>query len=365
MKRALLLFMSTLLMGLGMQVRADESDHKFVTIDGIKYLCEYVNGPFFEYRNAQLSSGKDAEGEVAIPDTIYDNGISYAVIFIWPNAFAENEKITRLTVPRTVTLVGEKAFAYCTNLKTVVFHTERSFNNYPKLFFYDRPFDGCKLDTMIIDWSFNRFDFDGSLIKDLYIQSNDTAAIGGIETCTIDKCHLGDIHHLIIDSNPFGIYWWDTDYSIKAVSVEAVEPPTVEGRRNSELKDIALRWTVLFVPDGSEEKYRQAEFWKDFYCIKPLSEMNRYDEYVAEAHAAFSEWVTEYMAGVDTIAQDINECTIEGNQLQFTSAANAKVCDLAGRIIHSGTYTQGESLTLPEGVSIVTVNGRCFKVAVK
>ena len=366
MKRVVLL-LSVMLMGLGMQVRADIDRYKTITLDGIKYQCRSFMQDFYtdEDYYAVIYSGKDAEGDVVIPDTIYDNGISYPVRAIGGCSFMGNEKITRLKIASTVRYVQERAFAYCTSLKTVIIPSEKPLESV----FYNGPFDGCNLDTMVVDQSIARIDLWCTSIENLYIESNDTAYIGA-SAVNIGNCYLSDIDQLVIDCDPFGTYLVlfpdrESYYSVKAVSVEAVEPPTVEKQRYSRPEDMKLCWTVLFVPDGSEEKYRQAEFWKDFYCIKPLSEMNRYDEFVAEANAAFSEWAKEYLAGMDNITKDINDCTVEGDQLQFTSTAEAEICDLAGRALHRGTYTAGESLTLPKGVSIVTVNGHCFKVAVK
>ena len=355
MKRVVLL-LSVMLMGLGMQVRAASYEQNRVIVDGMVFYYNIFNW-------SQLFSGKDAEGNVVVPDSIYDEkGIVHPVCEINRQAFKDNDKIIGIKLPTTLVGIHDYAFQNCKNLRTVVIPSHTFCLD-------DGIFEGCNLDTLVTATPTTDIAFSVTTsIKNLYIQSGDTATIGG--GCTIGNCYLSDIDHLVIDCNPFGTYLallpdGKSYYSVKAVSVEAVEPPTVEKQRYSRPEDMKLCWTVLFVPDGSEEKYRQAEFWKDFYCIKPLSEMNRYDEFVAEANAAFSEWAKEYLASMDNITKDINECTIEGNQLQFTSAANAKVCDLAGRVIHSGKHAQGESLTLPQGVSIVTVNGHCFKVAVK
>ena len=369
MKRTFL-FLSTLLVGLSMQVRAEidggnVDDYKYITSDGIEYQCRHFKD-FFSVDDyyAVIYSGEEAQGNVVIPDSIYDSGVSYPVSAIFGRSFMGNEKITRLEIARTVRYVQERAFANCTNLKTVIIPSETPSD----LGFYDACFEGCVLDTMVVDRAINRIDLNGASIANLYIQSNDTATVGS-QAQMIDKCYLDDIDHLVIDGEPFGKYWYflqggKSYYSVKAVSVDAVEPPTIEKRGYSEAQNMNLRWTVLFVPDGSEEKYREAEFWKDFYCIKPMSDMNRYDEFVAEAYATFSGWIKANESGIDSLTEDTDVWSIEGDKLQFTSTAKAEICDIAGRVLHNGTYTGGESLTLPKGVSILTVNDRRVKVAV-
>ena len=363
MKRALLLFMSTLLMGLGLQVRAEGKEDHSITINGIEFFCFKSPNGNNAMNYAQLLNGREAEGNIVIPDSVYLNGASYAVEFITSSAFRNNDKITRVEIPNTIMDIEDFAFMDCGNLQTVILPSKP---RCPGSWI----FQGCNLDTMELYQHIACVDLGGCTIENLYVETGDTVLLS-YDATTIGTCHLGNINHLITDVRTFNYYVFSVHpeltsyYSLKAVSVEAVEPPTIEIFRPSDPDNTNLRWTVLFVPDGSEEKYSQAEFWKNFYCIKPLSEMNRYDEFVAEANAAFSEWAKEYLASMDNITKDINDCTVEGDQLQFTSTAEAEICDLAGRALHRGTYTAGESLTLPKGVSIVTVNGHCFKVAVK
>ena len=54
--------------------------------------------------------------EVIIPTTT-KNG--YRVIWVMPNAFEKNQTIESIVLPDTISLIGEKAFYKCSNLKHV------------------------------------------------------------------------------------------------------------------------------------------------------------------------------------------------------------------------------------------------------
>lgn len=67
---------------------------------------------------AQVVDGKNASGEVEIPETVTgsDAGKSYTVVSIGSEAFSQNEKIEKITFPDTITEIGDYAFWQCENL---------------------------------------------------------------------------------------------------------------------------------------------------------------------------------------------------------------------------------------------------------
>lgn len=56
---------------------------------------------------------------VSIPATVTIDGVTYEVTSVADNAFANNKKITKVTIGSNITTVGKKAFYKCTKLKTV------------------------------------------------------------------------------------------------------------------------------------------------------------------------------------------------------------------------------------------------------
>ena len=97
--------------------------------------------------------------EVGIPSTIeYDNSVKYTVTGIADNVFANNSALKEVTIPASVTHIGDQAFFNCANLQKV--HTNNpappingfgvfiSINQYAMLYV---PV-GSKDDYMATDW---------------------------------------------------------------------------------------------------------------------------------------------------------------------------------------------------------------------
>jgi len=56
---------------------------------------------------------------ILIPETLVYDGIENPVTMIQAKAFYENKKITSVTIPDSITVLGKYAFACCSNLETV------------------------------------------------------------------------------------------------------------------------------------------------------------------------------------------------------------------------------------------------------
>ncbi len=61
----------------------------------------------------------DEDGKVEIPATVEIDGKTYTVTEIAANAFKDNKELTEVTIPGTVTKIGDGAFAGCENLRAI------------------------------------------------------------------------------------------------------------------------------------------------------------------------------------------------------------------------------------------------------
>lgn len=61
----------------------------------------------------------DEEGKLEIPETVEIDGKTYTVTEIAANAFKDNKDLTEVTIPGTVTKIGDGAFAGCENLRAI------------------------------------------------------------------------------------------------------------------------------------------------------------------------------------------------------------------------------------------------------
>ena len=77
-----------------------------VKIDGIYY---YLTGNTAEVTDG----GEKYRGKVVIPSSITVEGQEYPVTSIGYRAFYECSSLTSVTIPNSVTSIGDLAFAYC------------------------------------------------------------------------------------------------------------------------------------------------------------------------------------------------------------------------------------------------------------
>ena len=75
-------------------------------------------------------------GDVVIPDSVENNGIKYAVIFIGSWAFRSCTGLTSVTIGGSVTSIGRSAFSACTGLTSVTIPNSVTSIS-------DFAFDGC------------------------------------------------------------------------------------------------------------------------------------------------------------------------------------------------------------------------------
>lgn len=61
----------------------------------------------------------DEEGKLVIPETVEIDGKTYTVTEIAAGAFKNNKALTEVTIPATVTRIGDEAFAGCENLQVI------------------------------------------------------------------------------------------------------------------------------------------------------------------------------------------------------------------------------------------------------
>ena len=87
----------------------------FIVLNGVKYQLK-DEGTFEVVAN-------DYSGEVVISDSIDLNGVSIAVASISSDAFNDCSGLTSITIPKTVTSIGNGAFEGCDNIETLTYNT--------------------------------------------------------------------------------------------------------------------------------------------------------------------------------------------------------------------------------------------------
>lgn len=103
-------FVAAMLLFAGCQLANAED----VNIGGISY--ELNEGDM----TATVARNSEAAGEIVLPTTLSHNGKTYTLTTIGEAAFEYCEDLTAITIPESVTAIGDDAFTACTGLRSMV-----------------------------------------------------------------------------------------------------------------------------------------------------------------------------------------------------------------------------------------------------
>ena len=104
MKRRFTALMTTLILSVIFSISASAYD---VEVDGIYYNL------VSEGNVAEVTEGyKKYSGSITIPSSINVNEVEYSVTSIGRSAFSSCSRLTSITIPNSVTSIGDYAFMY-------------------------------------------------------------------------------------------------------------------------------------------------------------------------------------------------------------------------------------------------------------
>lgn len=87
-----------------------------VVANAVNFTYEVINGIDY-YLNVDTKEAivyrSDYSGVIIIPGTVTHEGVSYVVKGIWESAFEECTNVTSITLPNSITSIGDKAFYKC------------------------------------------------------------------------------------------------------------------------------------------------------------------------------------------------------------------------------------------------------------
>ena len=150
--------MTTLILSVFFAVSASAYD---VEVDGIYY--NYIaEGKAVEVTYGDIKQS----GDVVIPSTITVDGKDYDVVGIGNYAFSGNENVTSVSIPKTITTIGQDAFSNC-NPTSVYINDLEAWCNINFVSQYSNPIYGQSVDCG------NLF-LNGELVTDLVIPSTIT-----------------------------------------------------------------------------------------------------------------------------------------------------------------------------------------------
>lgn len=255
--------------------------------------------------------------------------IPESVISIGGSAFYECSGLRSIKLPESVTSVGSYAFANCTKLDDIVIPASvtsigvAAFEHCNYLMHIDLPsipsiedrmFYGCaSLTSMKIPASVTSI--------------GDEAFLGCANLTSVE------IPGSVVS---FGNYAFGYCRRLDSIICAATTPPAAEPN-TFEMVDKTN--CVLYVPLGCADAYRTAEYWD-----------------------GFRDYVEKEFSGVESVGDDSVKVTVEGDRVSVVGTDDpVMVYDLGGRKILT---IYGCSFSLPQGICILKVAGRTYKLAI-
>lgn len=245
------------------------------TYNGIKYnITNTINN------TVEVSYSSNVYyGNINIPNTVQNNGVTYTVTSIGDSAF-DTSNITSITIPNSVTSIGNFAFYNCSILisitipNSVTFIGNSAFYNCNTLTSITIPnsvtsigesaFYNCiNLTSIILPNSIKsiaRNSFEGCSSLTSIILPNSLTSIGdnsflfsGLKTITIPNSVTN-----------IGYYAFGYCISLNTLTVNWQTPLNID---SSVFANVNLANVNLKVPDGTVALYQAAPVWKNFKSI--------------------------------------------------------------------------------------------------
>lgn len=291
----------------------------YIEQDGVRY---YWNNTKTNVEVTTPAKGTAYVGDIVIPATITYEEKELSVTAVRSSAFSENTYLTSVTLPESVTSIGDYAFDSCEGIKKVTMPGVKTIGHWA--------FRNCyELETL--DFS-DKLESIGNYCFDKILK---ITSITLPETTT----NLGGY---VFEGNP----------QITTVTCKAVTPPAVKrGYLDGEeiytiFDDNDYGDRVLFVPEESINAYKSALGWHHFGAnIKAIGSSS-----IAET-LADNGFFTVKALGAAAVEVSTTEATV------------VKVVNMNGQLVKSQAVNPGTTVITDLPAGVLVVNG--VKVAVR
>ena len=301
------------------------------------YGCSGLNSPVI-IPNSVTSIGISAfDGCVALPAVTIGTNVET----IGRNAFYQCRALTSVTIPKFVGEIDFQAFAYCDKLDNLIIEDSASDLKFVLYASSGRYFEQSPIKTLYLGRNISYtplsdcIPFLGkSSLATLTIGSN-VSSIGysAFEGCT-------GLTNITIPSNvtSIGNYAF-YDCGLTEIHSKNPTPPSVSSNNANCFYNV-YNTCKLYVPAGSENKYKEADEWKKFYTILPSA-------------------IIPIKANNITIQSHSNGILIETKEPMPVSIYN-----LSGQKVYESLIAGNAEIGLDKGIYIVKTKNESVKVVV-
>lgn len=230
------------------------------TVDGIFYNTSEENA--IVTRGSALGS---YIGTIVIPESVTYNGKSYSVTGIGYQAFSYCERLTSITIPNTVTSIGDEAFYKCTNLTSVHITDLDAWNNIS--------FESTSSQPL---YYAHHLYLNDQEIKDNLVISDSWTNIGNYVFCGCTGLTSLTIPNNIKSIGEGAFYNCPKLKHIYVTTSTPSDCGNNIFYCSSNVRDKydVYNYAVLHVPMGSKEEYAAAYEWRYFLKIKEDLDIN-------------------------------------------------------------------------------------------
>lgn len=253
------------------------SNAEDVEIDGLFYALNDDD------KTAELVINERVEGDLVIPSSVEYDGSEYKVVRIGDCAFSYCDQLYTVQIPNSVTSIGLESFSYCSSLESV--EMSENINKISEAAFW-----GCSSLTSMnlpdnIEYIGESVFEDCKALTEIKLPANLTA-IGGRAFWGCSSLTDIDLPKKLKNIAEYAFWGCRSITSVTlpaslesigcvsfvgcdmlgVIKCESAEPVKVDVNDYIEQK-FFMSWTdqtVLYVPDGSESKYAEADVWNTF-----------------------------------------------------------------------------------------------------
>ena len=97
-------------------------------VEAATYQITTIEGENASITTVAIVDDDNVIGDFTIPEVVTLNGKKYNVTVIAPNVFLNNASLTSVSIPSTITAIGQGAFAGCSNLQSITVNIEEPIN---------------------------------------------------------------------------------------------------------------------------------------------------------------------------------------------------------------------------------------------
>ena len=298
-------------------INVSEENTSFCSIDGILYSKD---------ASLLIECGGGKEGAVTIPNSVTQIG---------EYAFDGCSGLTSVTIPNSVTEIGSYAFSYCSGLTSVTIPNSVTEIG-SSAFFNCSGLTSVEIPNSVTE--IEQYTFSNCRgLKSVTI-SNSVTQIGSyaFEDCSgLKSITIGN------SVTSIGKLAFSGCSAIAEIYCKPETPPSVRGYNFS---DEVLMNAKLYVPVGCKGAYEKVDPWRNFWNIEEMD---------------FTSSIGEVVAGGDVeVSVSDGVITLSGND----EGATVEIFDMQGRKVFGGVGNV--SASLPAGVYIVRMAGKTLKARI-